>query len=61
MTLIGSFATVRINIDSGGPNANKRQPKNSIKAMFVVLLLFSSFFLIKIKSSMNNYYNDDHP
>ncbi len=33
ITLIGSVAIVKINIESGGPNANNKQPKNSINAI----------------------------
>jgi len=32
--LTGSFATVKTNIDRGGPNAKNKQPKNSTSAIF---------------------------
>ncbi len=37
ITRIGSFATVITYIDNGGPNANKKHPKNSTKAILMFL------------------------
>lgn len=46
MILIGSAATVNVNIANGGPKAKKAQPKKSITVIFAAnsaksLLMFS--------------------
>lgn len=45
MILTGSFAMVIANIAIGGPNVNKKHPKNSIRAIYKVL---SKIFIIDI-------------
>ena len=45
ITCWASGATVKINIDSAGPNAISAQPKNDINLMIDIILL--DFFFLK--------------
>ncbi len=50
ITRIGSFETVITYIDIGGPNAKRKHPKNSTKAIILQFFLCILYLNIKIKS-----------